>query len=95
MQANFTHVRRGRDRLLAFVATLGYSRSSFVRFTVAEDAMTLCTCLREAMTYFGGVALAQDRDLHAKKRATPRSVGGGPWSLVGGIALLSAQLEGG
>lgn len=55
MQADFTHVRRGRDPLLAFVATLGYSRSSFVRFTVSEDAMTLCTCLREALAYFGGV----------------------------------------
>ena len=55
MQADFTHVRRGRDPLLAFVATLGYSRSSFVRFTVAEDAITLCTCLREALAYFGGV----------------------------------------
>jgi len=48
-------VRRGRDPLLAFVATLGYSRASFVRFTVAEDAITLCTCLREALMYFGGV----------------------------------------
>jgi transposase len=55
MQADFTHVRRGRDPLLAFVATLGYSRSSFVRFTTAEDAATLCTCLREALIYFGGV----------------------------------------
>lgn len=55
MQADFTHVRRGRDPLLAFVATLGYSRSSFVRFTVAEDAITLCRCLREALAYFGGV----------------------------------------
>lgn len=55
MQADFTHVRRGRDPLLAFVATLGYSRSSFVRFTMAEDAITLCTCLREALAYFGGV----------------------------------------
>jgi transposase len=55
MQADFTHVRRGRDPLLAFVATLGYSRSSFVRFTVAEDAATLCACLREALVYFGGV----------------------------------------
>lgn len=55
MQADFTHVRRGRDPLLAFVATLGYSRSSFVRFTVSEDAATLCECLREALVYFGGV----------------------------------------
>lgn len=55
MQADFTHVRRGRDALLAFVATLGYSRSSFVRFTSGEDAATLCACLREALIYFGGV----------------------------------------
>jgi transposase len=55
MQADFTHVRRGRDPLLAFVATLGYSRSSFVRFTISEDAATLCACLREALVYFGGV----------------------------------------
>ena len=55
MQADFTHVRRGRDPLLAFVATLGYSRSSFVRFTRNEDATTLCTCLGEALVYFGGV----------------------------------------
>jgi transposase len=55
MQADFTFVRKGRDPLLAFVATLGYSRSSFVRFTLGEDASTLCACLREAMAYFGGV----------------------------------------
>lgn len=55
MQADFTYVRRGRYPLLAFVATLGYSRASFVRFTVAEDTATLCECLRESLIYFGGV----------------------------------------
>jgi transposase len=55
MQADFTVVRRGRDALLALVATLGYSRASFVRFTTAEDAATLCAALREAFDYFGGV----------------------------------------
>ena len=55
MQVDFTHVRRGRDRLIAFVATLGYSRASFVRFTADETAQTLCECLREALVYFGGV----------------------------------------
>ncbi len=56
-QADFTIVRRGqgRDPLLAFVMTMGYSRVSFVKFTVAEDTETLCRCLREAMPYFGGV----------------------------------------
>lgn len=55
MQADFTYVRRGRYPLLAFVATLGYSRASFVRFTVGEDTQTLCSCLRESLIYFGGV----------------------------------------
>ena len=55
MQADFTVIRRGRDPLLAFVATLGYSRATWVRFTTSEDAQTLCACVREALTYFGGV----------------------------------------
>lgn len=55
MQADFTIVRRGRDPLLALVATMGYSRATFVKFTTGEDAATLCACLREAFDYFGGV----------------------------------------
>jgi transposase len=55
MQADFTVIRRGREPLLAFVATLGYSRASWVRFTAGEDAATLCACVREALLYFGGV----------------------------------------
>ena len=54
LQADFTVVRRGRYPLLAFVATLGYSRATFVRFTMAEDATTLCASLREALMFFGG-----------------------------------------
>ena len=55
MQVDFTHVRRGRDPLLAFVATLGYSRASWVCFTGNERADTLCACLERAFGYFGGV----------------------------------------
>jgi transposase len=57
MQADFTYVRRGRDPLLAMVATLGYSRASYVKFVACagEDVATLCTGLREAFDYFGGV----------------------------------------
>lgn len=54
MQADFTTIRRGRSPLLALVATLGYSRATYVRFTSGEDATTLCQCLREAFVYFGG-----------------------------------------
>lgn len=55
MQADFTHIRKGRDPLIAFVATLGYSRASWVRFTADERAETLGRCLAEAFEYFGGV----------------------------------------
>ncbi len=57
MQADFTYVRRGRKPLLAFVATLGYSRASFVKFSDCggEQAQVLCEGLREAFDYFGGV----------------------------------------
>jgi len=55
MQADFTHIRRGRDPLIAFVATLGYSRSSSVRFSDNERSQALCEGLREAFYRFGGV----------------------------------------
>lgn len=44
MQADLTTIRRGRQRLLAFVATLGYSRATFVRFTEGEDCGALQAC---------------------------------------------------
>ncbi len=57
MQADFTYVRRGRNPLLALVATMGYSRASFVKFVECsgENVGTLCAGLREAFDYFGGV----------------------------------------
>lgn len=55
MQADFTTIRRGRHPLKAFVATLGFSRATYVRFTQREDSETLLSCLRQAFGYFGGV----------------------------------------
>jgi transposase len=55
MQADFTTIRRGRCPLKAFVATLGFSRATFIRFTEREDSETLLSCLREAFQAFGGV----------------------------------------
>lgn len=55
MQADFTLVRRGRDRLLAFVATLGYSRATFVRFMRREDFAAWREGLLGAFEHFGGV----------------------------------------
>jgi len=54
LESALTTIRRGRSPLLALVATLGYSRASYVRFTSGEDAQTLCECLREAFIYFSG-----------------------------------------
>lgn len=55
MQADFTWVRKGRDPLVAFVATLGYSRATYVKFGRSEDLDALRTGLREAFDFFGGV----------------------------------------
>jgi len=42
MQADFTWVRRGRDPLVALVvATLGYSRATYVKFSQKEDVAAL------------------------------------------------------
>ena len=55
MQADFVVFRRRELPLLAFVATLGCSRASFVRFTTDEGADTVGACLIQAFEYFGGV----------------------------------------
>jgi transposase len=55
MQVDFTTIRRGRDRLLAFVATLGFSRATFVRFTDREQFCDWRDGLIAAFEYFGGV----------------------------------------
>lgn len=55
MQADFVVFRRAPEPLLAFVATLGWSRASFVRFTTDERACTVEQCLVGAFEFFGGV----------------------------------------
>ena len=55
MQADFTIVRRGADPLLALVATMGFSRATFVQFSQTEDVQALTLALRAAFDYFGGV----------------------------------------
>lgn len=55
MQVDFTIIRRGRTPLLAFVATLGYSRSSAVIFGSKEDAPSWADGLRASFAHFGGV----------------------------------------
>jgi transposase len=55
MQVDWVVFRRGKESLSAFVATLGYSRASFVEFVVNERLETLLDCHSKAFEYFGGV----------------------------------------
>lgn len=55
MQVDFVVIRRGRDRLSAFVATLGYSRLTFVYFVTDERIETVLACLRRTFEAFDGV----------------------------------------
>ena len=51
MQVDFVMFRRSGERLSAFVATLGYSRMSYVRFVADETWPTVKARLQAA---FGG-----------------------------------------
>lgn len=55
LQIDFTTIRRGKSTLKAFVATLGYSRATFVRFYDNERTETWIDGLIETFYYFGGV----------------------------------------
>ncbi len=54
MQVDFTVIRQGRHPLLAFVATLGWSRATFVRFYAQQDTLSWCDGIEQALTFFGG-----------------------------------------
>lgn len=55
LQVDFVVFRRGRERLSAFVATLGYSRHSFVHFVTDEKMETVLDCIRRTFAAIGGV----------------------------------------
>jgi len=55
LQVDFTTIIRGHSRLKAFVATLGYSRASYVRFSESEKQQDWLDGIEEALNYFGGV----------------------------------------
>jgi len=55
LQVDFTTIRRGKSKLKAFVATLGYSRATYVRFSEYERQEDWLTGIEEAIHYFGGV----------------------------------------
>lgn len=55
MQADWCELRKGKDPLYAFVATLGFSRDAFVMFTTSQRFELLRECHEQAFLYFGGV----------------------------------------
>lgn len=55
LHVDFTTIYRYRSRLKAFVATLGYSRATYVRFTEQERQEDWRTGLVHAFAFFGGV----------------------------------------
>lgn len=55
MQVDWACIQRGKQRILAFVAMLGFSRYAYVEFTQRDDFEALKTCHENAFTYFGGV----------------------------------------
>ncbi|MFQ1903767.1 IS21 family transposase [Aeromonas veronii] len=54
MQVDFTIVRQGANPLLAFVATLGWSRATYVRFYSCQDTAAWCDGIEHALSFFGG-----------------------------------------
>ncbi|MFA5985139.1 MAG: IS21 family transposase, partial [Methylococcaceae bacterium] len=55
MQVDFTTISRGRHKLKALVATLGYSRASYVCFSGHERQEDWLAGIEAALHYFGGV----------------------------------------
>jgi transposase len=55
MQADWCELRKGKNPLYAFVATLGFSRDAFVMFTTSQCFDVLRECHEEAFSFFGGV----------------------------------------
>ena len=52
MQVDFTIIRQGRRPLLAFVATLGWSLATYVRFYARQDTVAWCDGIEHALASF-------------------------------------------
>lgn len=55
LQVDFTTIKRGKNKLKGFVATMGYSRASYVRFSEYERQEDWLSGIEGALNYFGGV----------------------------------------
>lgn len=55
MQVDFAHFKYNEHIFYAFVAILGYSRMTFVKFVENQTIGTVLSCHEEAFEYFGGI----------------------------------------
>ena len=55
MQVDWAVIRRGSNRLSVFVATLGWSRATYVEFVIDERVETLIEAHENAFLTFGGM----------------------------------------
>src|SRR5262249_57971123 len=62
LQVDFGTIRKGRDRLSVFIATLGWSRATYAEFVTDERLETLLGCHERAFHYFGGVPREEPYD---------------------------------
>ena len=92
MQVDFVVFRRSGERLSAFVATLGYSRMSFVRFVTDETWPTVKSSLEAAFGYFGGVPQEALFDNMKTVVLERNAYGRGRHRLHPGLLALSADL---
>ncbi|AFC70379.1 integrase core domain protein [Rickettsia amblyommatis str. Darkwater] len=55
MQVDWIELRKGKNPLSAFVATLRFSRANYIEFVTNQKLVTLIECHKRAFDYFGGV----------------------------------------
>src|SRR5215469_15599548 len=70
LQVDFGTIRKGRDRLSVFIATLGWSRATYAEFVTDERLETLLGCHERTFYFFGGVhVLSTSPSAHGTKRS--------------------------
>ncbi|WP_458576646.1 IS21 family transposase [Xanthomonas phaseoli] len=92
LQCDWIVFRRGKHPLSAFVATLGWSRASYVEFVTDERLETLLACHEHAFAFFGGVSPGAVRQ-HENRCARTRCLRSGPTSLPAGLPGLCRTLR--
>lgn len=91
MQADWATVGHGSDKLKVFIATLGWSRATYVEFCDDECVETLMAAHETAFVAFGGVA----REVRRLPAAAVPAVPGADEGQGGALhRLLEAQLLG-